>query len=269
VVPAAITNVSPALAPATAAAVPALQSPPSGTHGAPRPTTPSALRASSLLGTLDRYQSGSRFGGPPLPPAAASPLIRPLPLRDEPRLEPVEPPSPAVVPTPSKSTSLLLSSSAPDFPPMHVPAVPVAAPLPLAMPTVAPWPGRLRAPPPLSPPRVRDRRLIWWWRAGVVMPTAPLPPTLPDGWLAAKDAAGRTYYYHTITMATRWDMPVAAPPPPPPLPPSSAPPAAEPTAVAAPVPRFRDEVRPSSVGGDEDDDNDDSGCVPVCVCVLA
>ena len=35
-------------------------------------------------------------------------------------------------------------------------------------------------------------------------------PPLPEGWAAAKDAQGRTYFWHKATKKVQWDRPTAA-----------------------------------------------------------
>lgn len=42
--------------------------------------------------------------------------------------------------------------------------------------------------------------------------SAPGAPELPNGWAVAKDAQGRTYYWHTTTKKVQWDKPTAATP---------------------------------------------------------
>lgn len=34
-------------------------------------------------------------------------------------------------------------------------------------------------------------------------------PALPEGWAAAKDAQGRTYFWHKATKKVQWDRPTA------------------------------------------------------------
>jgi len=41
-------------------------------------------------------------------------------------------------------------------------------------------------------------------------PPPPAPAnTLPPDWKSAKDAEGRTYYYHKVTRQTQWEVPRA------------------------------------------------------------
>ena len=35
-------------------------------------------------------------------------------------------------------------------------------------------------------------------------------PPLPEGWAAAKDAQGRTYFWHKATKKVQWDRPTAS-----------------------------------------------------------
>lgn len=48
--------------------------------------------------------------------------------------------------------------------------------------------------------------------AGAAAAAAPVPPEeadLPPGWATAKDAEGKTYYWHRETKAVQWDKPTA------------------------------------------------------------
>ncbi len=50
--------------------------------------------------------------------------------------------------------------------------------------------------------------LTWWGVAGTA--TTVDGPPLPDGWAAAKDAQGRTYFWHKATKKVQWDRPTTA-----------------------------------------------------------
>ena len=48
--------------------------------------------------------------------------------------------------------------------------------------------------------------------AAAAAAAAPATPELPNGWATAKDAQGRTYFWHTTTKKVQWDKPTAATP---------------------------------------------------------
>ncbi len=50
--------------------------------------------------------------------------------------------------------------------------------------------------------------MTWWGVAGTA--TTVDGPPLPDGWAAAKDAQGRTYFWHKATKKVQWDRPTTA-----------------------------------------------------------
>eukprot|EP00931_Biecheleriopsis_adriatica_P065049 TRINITY_DN39669_c0_g1_i1.p2 TRINITY_DN39669_c0_g1~~TRINITY_DN39669_c0_g1_i1.p2 ORF type:complete len:167 (-),score=39.72 TRINITY_DN39669_c0_g1_i1:81-581(-) len=43
------------------------------------------------------------------------------------------------------------------------------------------------------------------------VPAGGAAPSLPDGWMAADDGAGNTYYYNATTGESSWEIPAGAP----------------------------------------------------------